>query len=535
MRDAMPNLSAAKVLDHTQELLEKQLPGCGCHPEQRRDCGRLNTGQSHAIEEVTNNRDGGYPAMQIVLEIPEELKGVGEAIKTMVHQVEATWRSTQGGRAVEYAAIEQQLAAGAAAIERASHQVVLQGLDMDHPQVVIAGQVYSRVGRYEASYYTLAGPVPVTRTLYREQGARNAKTVNAVSLRCGVVGEGWLPRTAQAMAHQLQHGTSREAEQTAQILGRLPYARSSFESVGQEVGRQYTAVRTVLEEVLMEEYVVPAEVASVSVALDRVSVPMEEAVAAAERAAQPKGHKRKVWRQFRMAYCATLTRHDHTGEALQTLRYGRMPQGDVAELCETLAEDVRTLLRKRPGLRVILLADGAPELWKLLTGSLNAQTVGVPVRQLVDLWHLLEKLGSAARLLYGETHGSAVLHTWRLRLLNRSGSVAEILQELRNSGKAEVAVGTSRPVHEAITYLENHQARMNYAAARRHGLPVGSGNVEATCKSLVAVRMKRPGARWKEETGEHLLNLRALALSDRWEPAMTLTLRPLRKAIRLAA
>jgi len=186
-------------------------------------------------------------------------------------------------------------------------------------------------------------------------------------------------------------------------------------------------------------------------------------------------------------------------------------------------------------LGVILLAAGAPELWKLLTGSLHAETLGVPGHQLVDLWHLLEKLGSAARLLYGEAQGSAVLHGWRLRLLNRPSSVAEILQELSTSGKAELGGGTRRPVHAAITYLENHQVRMNYASARRRGLPLGSGNVEAPCKSLVAVRMKRPGARWKEETGEHLLNLRALALSDRWETAMTLTLRPLRKAIRLAA
>ena len=111
-----------------------------------------------------------------------------------------------------------------------------------------------------------------------------------------------------------------------------------------------------------------------------------------------------------MAYCATLTVHDRKGEALQTIRYGRMPQGDVDELCRTLAQDVCALLRKQPVLGVILLADGAPELWKLLTGSLNAETLGVPVRQLVDLWHLLEKLGSAARLLYGETQGSAVLH-----------------------------------------------------------------------------------------------------------------------------
>lgn len=473
--------------------------------------------------------------MQMVMEMPEELKGVGEAVQAMVRQVEASWRSTRGGRAVDYATIERQVAAGAAAIERASHQAVLQGLDIDQPRVVIEGQVYRRVGRYEADYYTLAGPVRVTRTLYREQGQRTAKTVNAVSLRSGAVADEWLPATAQAMAHQLQQGTAREAEITAQRLGRLPYSRARFERIGHEVGRQYTAVRVALEEDLLEEYAVPADAASVSVALDRVSVPLEEAVAEEERAAQPRARKRKVWRQFRMAYCATLTLHGRKGEALHTIRYGCMPHGDVDELCRTLAHDVCALLRKQPVLGVILLADGAPELWKLLGAHLNAETLGVPVRQLVDLWHLLEKLGSAARLLYGETQGSTVLHGWRLCLLNRTSSVAEILQELHASGQEQLAVGTSRPVHEAITYLENHHTRMNYAAARRRGLPVGSGNVEATCKSLVAVRMKRPGARWKEESGEHLLNLRALALSDRWESAITRTLQPLRKPIRLAA
>jgi hypothetical protein len=473
--------------------------------------------------------------MQIVIEIPDELKGEGEAVRALVRQVEATWRSTRGGKALDYPEIERQLAAGAAAIEQASHQAVLQGLDVDQPRVVIEGKVYSRVGRYEADYYTMAGPVVVERTLYRELGPRNAKTVNAVSLRCGAVSEVWLPGVAQAMAHQLQQGTAREAEATARMLGRLPYSRSSFENVGQEVGRQYTAGRADLEEVLMEEYTVPAQATSVSVALDRVSVPMEEAVAEEERPAQPGARPRKVWRQFRMAYCAPLTLHDRQGEAVHTLRYGRMPQGEVESLCRALATDVCTLLRKQPTLRVILLADGAPELWNLLTGSLTAETLGVPVHQLVDLWHLWEKLGSAARVIYGEAQASAVLQSWRLRLLNRSGSVAEILQELSGSGKEQVAVGQSRPVHQAITYLENHQTRMNYAYARRRGLPVGSGNVEATCKSLVAIRMKRPGARWKEETGEHLLNLRALALSDRWDAAITLTLRPLRKAIRLAA
>jgi hypothetical protein len=47
--------------------------------------------------------------------------------------------------------------------------------------------------------------------------------------------------------------------------------------------------------------------------------------------------------------------------------------------------------------------------------------------------------------------------------------------------------------------------------------------------------MKRPGSRWKEETGQHILDLRSLVLSNRWDAAMDLTLAPLRAHVRTAA
>lgn len=127
-----------------------------------------------------------------------------------------------------------------------------------------------------------------------------------------------------------------------------------------------------------------------------------------------------------------------------------------------------------------------------------------------------------------------VTQDWKLRLLNRSSTASEILAELQASGLEYVSVGDEQPVHDAISYLDNHDGRFDYATARRLGLPIGSGNVEATCKCLFNVRLKRSGSRWKETTGEHIVQLRAHALSDRWGDALELTLRPLRRAVRAA-
>jgi hypothetical protein len=136
-----------------------------------------------------------------------------------------------------------------------------------------------------------------------------------------------------------------------------------------------------------------------------------------------------------------------------------------------------------------------PEMWNLLAEPLGDEALGAEVHELVDMWHLLEKLGRAAAVIHGSGSAGEVVRGWRLRLLNSSRAAEGILDDLKQSGREHVQVGESRPVHDAITYIENNGNRMDYASARRRGLPVGSGNVEATCKSLVEVRMKRPAVR----------------------------------------
>jgi hypothetical protein len=471
----------------------------------------------------------------MLIEVPEELKDLGEAMVGVMAAVKTALGGGVGGKSLDYDDVECKIADSVAGIERASHRAILAALDVDRPAVLIGGRRYARVGRAEATYYTMAGPVVIERSLYRECGERNAKVVDAVSLRAGVVADGWLPRTARAMAHDVQQATSREAEASGREHKRLEYSRSSFERVAHAVGALYVPAHVHIEDALIEAYALPAEAASVSVSLDRVSVPMEEPRPRPVGRPKQGAARRPVARNFRMAYCGTVTLHDHDGNALHTIRYGRMPQGDAQGLCEGMAGDVFALLRQRQRLKVQLLCDGAPEMWNLLEQHFTEELFGVEVHKLVDFCHVVEKLGKAARVIHGESAAKAVVQRWRLGLLNRRSAAEEILAELRASGMEHVTDEDEAPVHDGITYLDNHDDSFDFANARRLGLPIGSGNVEATCKSLINIRMKRGGARWKEKTGEHIVQLRALAISDRWGDAMRLTLRPLRKAVRPAA
>lgn len=477
---------------------------------------------------------------KMVIEIPEELRGLGEAFAAILARVQGTVARTGGGKAVDYAQVESAVSEEAGGIERAAHRAILQSLDIEAPTVVIGGIRYNRVGRCEAPYHTMAGSVSIERSLYRQSGQRGGqpggKVVDPVSLRAGVVGDGWLPRTARTMAHGVQQGTSREAQATAAEYGRLPYSRSSFERVAHLVGALSVADHRDIEDALIDAYEVPAEARSVSVSLDRVSVPMEEPRARPVGRPKKGAPKKPVARNFRMAYCGTVTVHDENGVALHTIRYGSMPEGDVIGLRDRLVADVFTLVNKGPSLKIQLLCDGAPEMWNLLEEAFTEEKFGEGIHHLVDLYHLTEKLGAAVWVIAGPAAAGNKLGQWKLELLNRGRAAKDILEELIASGMDE-GVGQDHPVHAAITYLQSHSEdadRMNYARARRLGLPLGSGNVEATCKSLFETRLKRCGSRWKKDSGQHIVQLRALALSDRWGPAIELTLRPLRTAVRAA-
>lgn len=468
------------------------------------------------------------------MKVPVEHKDLAASMQSLVDATAAAAASGSGGRSVDYAETERAIAEKTAAVERAAHAEVLGALDVDVPRIRVRGAVYARVGRAPGTYCTMAGEVVVERAFYREVGVRNGPILDPIQVRTGAYGRSWLPLTAQCMANDVQRGPSREAEDAARQTGRLPYSRASFERVAHIVGDHWLREHADIEDQLTQEYDVPAEAVAMSIAVDRVSVPMEEAAKRGAGRPRKGAPKRPVERNFRMAYCATITLHDAEGESLHTFRYGCMPESDVELWFGEIADEAHRLLQKCPSLRVKLLSDGAHEMCNLLRTHFPTTVFG-KVEQGIDFWHVIEKLAPAAEVIFGADRAKFELRRWRKRLRRANSAAEEILVDLRRSGLDDGRRDSSRPVLEAISYLENHADRMSFARSLRLGLPIGSGAVEATCKTLVGVRMKRAGSRWRTETGEHILRLRALALSDRWEPGMQKLHATRRAAVRLAA
>jgi len=82
-----------------------------------------------------------------------------------------------------------------------------------------------------------------------------------------------------------------------------------------------------------------------------------------------------------------------------------------------------------------------------------------------------------------------------------------------------------------LTYFRNQRHRMHYAEYLREGLPIASGVIEATCKTLVTQCLKQSGMAWSLTGGQAILTLRSLIQSDRWQPAWGLLRADFRKTV----
>lgn len=153
---------------------------------------------------------------------------------------------------------------------------------------------------------------------------------------------------------------------------------------------------------------------------------------------------------------------------------------------------------------VVFIADGLPINWQVQMDHFPSATT------ILDFYHASEHLRDFCKLFKDEQKGDRQYQSWRRMLLE--GEVLQVMAEMK------VAIPTLNDVGAGwreYRYYQNNCDRMRYAEYREAGYPIGSGQVEGSCKFVVGKRFKGSGMRWKKSDNECVLKARLAFLNDR--------------------
>jgi hypothetical protein len=161
-------------------------------------------------------------------------------------------------------------------------------------------------------------------------------------------------------------------------------------------------------------------------------------------------------------------------------------------------------------LKKVVMGDGADWIWNL-TGEHFPGAV-----QIVDLYHARQHLWDVARTLYPNQalKQKAWMKIHQKRLLDK-GKIERLVGVLRATESRHPEV--TEKLRTEADYFERNRERMRYPKFRRQHLFVGSGVIEAGCKTVIASRLKRSGMFWTLRGANAILALRCSYLNGRFE------------------
>jgi hypothetical protein len=158
----------------------------------------------------------------------------------------------------------------------------------------------------------------------------------------------------------------------------------------------------------------------------------------------------------------------------------------------------------------VVMGDGAEWIWNL------AEPYFPGAIQIVDLFHARQHLWELARRLYpnDEVNQKAWIKVHQRRLLDK-GKIEKLVGALRaiHTTNAEVA----EKIRIEADYFSRNAKRMRYPKFRRQHLFVGSGVIEAGCKTVIGSRLKQSGMFWTVRGANAIIALRCCHLNGRFE------------------
>ncbi len=161
----------------------------------------------------------------------------------------------------------------------------------------------------------------------------------------------------------------------------------------------------------------------------------------------------------------------------------------------------------------VVMGDGAEWIWN------RTQEIFPGATEIVDLYHARQHLWELSSKLYPSDVAAKRRWVMSHQHFLDDGKIEPLVNRLRTLGAERLEL--AKDIETEAHYFERNAARMRYPKFRQQGLFVGSGVIEAGCKTLIGSRLKRSGMFWTVRGANAIIAVRCCRHSrefdDYWE------------------
>ena len=157
----------------------------------------------------------------------------------------------------------------------------------------------------------------------------------------------------------------------------------------------------------------------------------------------------------------------------------------------------------------VIIADGAVWIWNIADREFPGAI------QIVDLYHARQHVWELAAKLFASDERQRKRWAIKMQKLLDAGKIESLVKQLRTfAAPTNDIVELLRIEAE---YFERNRERMRYPALRRQKFFIGSGVIEAACRTVIAKRLKQSGMFWTMRGANAIIALRCCRLNREFE------------------
>lgn len=411
------------------------------------------------------------------------------------------WGCLRGKGGKDFGAVEEHLRQRGHEMARQVLQGVIDGLSVREPVVQNErcefGHRYAALEQRRKTVTTLVGSVQLQRWYYYDRHCGKGKAL--LDAAWDIEDTSFSPEVRRSMAQVAAVLPFRPAAEMLASLGGITVDAKDIERIAAQVA-------SVVEKT--PRHPLPSAADSVLyVCMDGTGVPMVRRELVGRTGKKP-GEEQKT-REAKLGCFFTQTTLDAEGHPVRD--ESSTTYVGAIESAEDFGLRLWSEVQRRgaeTAQKIVAVCDAAPWEWNLIKDYLPGAV------QIIDLWHAREHCWTVARAVWPDR--VARQHQWaktRCRELD-AGQTTQVARAIRRLRPRSTKV-QALCAREADFFTKNRH-RMAYRKFRRKHYFVGSGVLEAGCKTVIGQRLKLAGMHWTVAGANAIITLRSALLGADW-------------------